>query len=83
MATYEIEMYGVLRRLAEAGVVSIEIEASQSTVQALLEELALAHPEVYDRLEQVACAIEDELVARDHSITPDQRLALIPPVSGG
>lgn len=83
MATFVIEVYGILRRLAHTDSIKLEVEPGEYSVQQLLDRLARKYPDMADVLDKTACAINDELVTRDHNISSDQRLALIPPVSGG
>lgn len=84
MAEYQLEMYGVFRRHAQADRVTVHlVDDIDITVQTLLDSLLEQYPDMGDLLKVTACAIADELVSRDTAIRSDQTLALIPPVSGG
>ncbi len=84
MTDYVIDMYGVLRRQAQAEQLTVSLDdTDRLTVADLMTALANNHPAITETLKSTACAIDDELVSRDTLILPGQSLALIPPVSGG
>ncbi len=84
MTEYVVDMYGVLRRQAQAEQLRVSMDDSgQLTVADLMTALATSYPAISETLKNTACAIDDELVSRDTQILPGQSLALIPPVSGG
>lgn len=77
-----IEFHGVLRRLAGMDQTSLDVSdaAPVSEVMAALENKL---PSLSEMLEVTACAVGDELVHRNVSLSDGDRLVLIPPVSGG
>ncbi len=83
MADYQIECYGVFKRLTQVDSLKITMGAEEVQIKELLDELQKQYPEMTDTLKVTACAIGDELLSRESTITPDKTLALIPPVSGG
>lgn len=77
-----IECHGVFRSLCGAEY-TVEIDNGNATVGDALTALADAVPETADHLPRTACAAGDTLVDRDTMVEDGDRLALIPPVSGG
>ena len=77
-----IEFFGVLRQLAGATHLELAL-APDSPVADALAQIAQRYPGLAGRLHDTACAIGDSLVRRDALLSEGQRLALIPPVSGG
>jgi len=77
-----IELFGVLTRLVGAGSVTVRLRAG-ATVADALSELAAAYPATGAALAQCACAVGDSIVPRTRSLAGGDRLALLPPVSGG
>jgi molybdopterin converting factor small subunit len=77
-----IEFHGVLRRLAgmDQTILDVSEAAPVSEVLAALENKL---PTLCDILDVTACAVGDELVHRNSSLSEGDRLVLIPPVSGG
>jgi len=77
-----IDLFGVLTRLV--GTTSIVVAPRPgATVADVLMDLAAAHPETKDVLSRCACAIGDRVVPRTQAVRAGERLALLPPVSGG
>ena len=52
-------------------------------VRKLREVLKERHPEVKDLLDRVKFAVNEEYVDDDFNLEGDERVAIIPPVSGG
>lgn len=77
-----VECHGLLREICGAEL-ALEIPQDDATVAAALQLLAAQHPALNPHLPRVACARGDTLVARDAPLAQGDRLALIPPVSGG
>lgn len=76
-----VEFHGHLREIMGAPVLSLELAGS--VVRDVLASLCQLRPPLAAHLPRVACAIDDQIVARDHVLPDGCRLALIPPVSGG
>ncbi len=62
----------------------LDVEAPDgSTVRALQEQLAGAYPGMRDHLPTLVCAVGEEYVTGDYVLREGDKVALIPPVSGG
>ncbi len=59
-----------------------EIDFSGS-VKELRLELIRRYPDLKDLLEKIRFAVNEEYVSDDYQLKGDERVALIPPVSGG
>jgi molybdopterin converting factor small subunit len=77
-----VECYGVTARLA-GGVQHLFPIAPGARVQDLLDALALRWPELGAVLPGCACAVGDTVVSRARPLGAGERVALLPPVSGG
>ena len=77
-----VDLFGVLTRLAGAPSVTLPVRPG-ATVADVLTLLAAAHPAIHDVLAQCACAVGDRVVPRTRAVAAGERLALLPPVSGG
>jgi len=77
-----VECYGASQRWCGAELVSLDL-ADDATVLSALDRLASRYPELALRREALAVAIGDEIVPATRALVEGQRLALIPPVSGG
>lgn len=77
------EFWGELERLAGGASRPLRLAAAEPTVADALALLATELPPLAARLETVAVAIGDRLVARSEPLSADARLALLPPVAGG
>ena len=79
----KVIFYGVLKQ--EAGVKTQELELPQAgaNVRDLLESVRQRFDLDPRRLETTACALNDELVAREHALQDGDVVGLLPPVSGG
>lgn len=77
-----IEFHGVLRRLAGTDQTSLHV-SDAALVSEALADLEKKLPNLSEMLEATACAVGDELVHRNSSLSDGDRLVLIPPVSGG
>lgn len=77
-----IEFFGALRSLTGADETDLTLPAGASVADAC-DALSERFPDLAARLAATACASGDALIARDAPLAEGQRLALIPPVSGG
>jgi len=77
-----VEFHGVLRRLAGADSIQIELPETATAADAL-KKVSNLSAELARRLENCACAVGDELVPRSQPLSEGATLVLIPPVSGG
>jgi molybdopterin converting factor small subunit len=77
-----IECYGASQRWCGAEVLNLDL-TDNCTVADALDHLAERFPELAERRDTLAVAIGDAIVPPGHLLTEHERLALIPPVSGG
>lgn len=77
-----IECYGASQRWCGAELISLDLIGA-ATVADAMDLLAERFPEFAQRRDSVAVAIGDDIVAPARALSEGQRLALIPPVSGG
>jgi len=62
----------------------VELELAEgASVADLRDELARRYPAVVPLMSTLVCAVNEEYVANDHRLSPEDEVALIPPVSGG
>lgn len=78
----EVQFYGVLQEAAGQRSMSFPLSAP-APVADVLEQLQGQLPGLSQHLPRLACAIDDRIVPRNHTIHPGATLALLPPVSGG
>jgi molybdopterin converting factor small subunit len=77
-----IECYGASQRWCGAELVNLDL-GEAATVADAMGRLAERYPELAMRRDTVAVAIGDDIVAVTHQLSDGERIALIPPVSGG
>lgn len=77
-----VDCYGVTARLAGGAEQRIALEPGARILDAL-DVLGRRAPDLRTLLPSCACAIGDHVVPRAHVLQPGERLALLPPVSGG
>lgn len=76
-----VEFYGILRQVM--GTDSCVVTPAGNTVADTLGLLCEQQPTLAGHIARVACALGDTLVARNHPLSDNAVLSLIPPVSGG
>ena len=77
-----VDCYGVTERLAGGPEHVIPLQPG-ARIADLLDALARRWPELGRVLPGCACAIGDAVVPRTRALAGGERLALLPPVSGG
>lgn len=77
-----IEFYGQLRELNNEKELSIEIDEN-SNCQSLLDKLEKEFPKFQKFRKYVICAVNDELIDESYILKEGDRVAVLPPVSGG
>ncbi|MDR3415371.1 MAG: MoaD/ThiS family protein [Nevskia sp.] len=77
-----IECCGASQRWCGAESVSLDL-GETATVSSALDRMAERYPELAARRETLAVAIGDQIVHAGRALAEGERLALIPPVSGG
>lgn len=78
----EVQFYGVLQEVAGERSKSLPLE-QPTALNTVLEQLQTQLPGLSEHLPRLACAVDDQIVPRTHTINPGATLALLPPVSGG
>lgn len=78
-----LECYGIFESLCGTAELRLDLVADEADVAAALRALAARVPATEPHLARTAVARGDALVAREEALRPGDRLALIPPVSGG
>lgn len=77
-----IELYGVLSERAGTSEVELPLEGP-TDVAGVLDKLAARFPAMARDLPRAACAVGDSLVSRADTVTGEEPLVVLPPVSGG
>jgi len=77
-----VDCYGVTERLAGGSRHVLQLSTGAAIADAL-EVLAARWPDLTNVLPRCACAVGDAIVPRTRRLAPGERLALLPPVSGG
>jgi len=77
-----IEFYGQLRELNNEKEPFIKIEEN-SNCQSLLDKLEREFPKFQKFRKYVICAVNNELVDENYILKDEDRVAVLPPVSGG
>jgi MoaD family protein len=76
----KVRLFAALREVAGASV----LEVSAPDVGSLLDRLSDTYGAAFDRIMAVGTVVVDgETVARDRELSPEDEVALLPPVSGG
>ena len=78
----EVQLFAGARDLAGAGSTLIEL-ADTATIQELKQALARSHPELTQLVRHSRIAVNSAYAADQDTITAEDEVALIPPVSGG
>ncbi|GAB6066299.1 molybdopterin converting factor subunit 1 [Aquifex pyrophilus] len=76
----ELRYFSILREKLGKSSEELEFEGSVKELKELLKE---RYPEIKNILESVRFAVNEEYVSDDFKIKRGDRVALIPPVSGG
>lgn len=80
--TVRVRLFARTRDLVGADQVLINL-APGSSIGDLRRALAAMHPNLTSLLAHSALAVNDEFARDEQVLTPDQEVALLPPVSGG
>ena len=82
MTTVHIRLYAGLQDMIGARDIDMDLPAG-ATVARLREQLGEQYPVVQAFLPVLVCAVDEEYVPNEHVLREGDRVALIPPVSGG
>ncbi len=83
MTRIHITFYGVLKQETGTKHLTLDLPGDAPPVGTLADALAAQYPALARRLPTVAFAVRDELVTPDYRLADNDRVALLPPVSGG
>jgi molybdopterin converting factor subunit 1 len=78
----EVRLFAGLRELIGSSSIRVDMP-SGATVADLRARIGEQHPDVRPFLSAVVCAVDEEYVPSAHVLRDGERVALIPPVSGG
>lgn len=82
MPTIHVRLFAGLHQMIGTREIDIGLREG-ATVDGLYAAIAKAHPQVEALLRTTVCAIDEDYVPRTHALHDGDRVALIPPVSGG
>ncbi|MBI5285955.1 MAG: molybdopterin converting factor subunit 1 [Chloroflexi bacterium] len=82
MTTVHVRLYAGLQDMIGARDIDMDLPAG-ATVARLREQLGQQYPVVQAFLPVLVCAVDEEYVPNEHVLREGDRVALIPPVSGG
>ncbi len=82
MPSVSVRLFASLREKVGERQVDVEVPEG-ADVRALYRALAERYPQVRPYLETAVCAVDEEYVTAAHILRDGDRVALIPPVSGG
>jgi molybdopterin converting factor subunit 1 len=77
-----VRLFARAKDLAGADTVSVEV-ADGATVADLRAALSRSHPRLAGLLERSALAVNAEFAGLTHTLSANDEIALLPPVSGG
>ena len=78
---YKINLFGITKDIVGSNIVEIEMSQS-SNVQSVLVELKTNYPKLKD-IKSLLIAVNNEYAELDLILLENDKIALIPPVSGG
>jgi molybdopterin synthase catalytic subunit len=82
MATIHVRLFAGLHQMVGKHEIDVDV-ADGATVEDLYAAVVREHPQVAGLLTTTACAVDEDYVPRAHPLRDGDRVALIPPVSGG
>ena len=81
-AVFEVLLFGPAREATGSARVSVAVEAPATAAQ-VLAALERDHPALGPLLPRARVAVNRHYVDADSPVTPDDEIAIIPPVGGG
>lgn len=78
---YKINLFGVTRDIVGGNIIEVEMGKS-ADVQTILSELKTKYPKLKD-IKSLLVAVNSEYAESDLTLSENDEIALIPPVSGG
>lgn len=81
--TIAVLYFAALRELLGRSEEAVELAAGPFTIRTLADQLVQLHPELRPHLPSVRFAINEAFVDLGATVSPGDRVALLPPVSGG
>jgi molybdopterin converting factor subunit 1 len=82
MATIHVRLFAGLYQMIGKREMCVDV-ADGATVEDLYAAVATLYPRAEGLLTTTACAVDEDYVPRTHALRDGDRVALIPPVSGG
>jgi len=82
MATVHVMLFAGLKEIIGQREIDVAVPEGAS-VDELRDRIGAAYPLAQAVLPTVVCAVDEEYVPPDHRLRDGDRVALIPPVSGG
>ena len=82
MLAVRVQFFSQLKDIVEAPELAIELYPN-ATVADLLRHLYRLHPELEKWDRQILVGVGVEFVERDHLLSPNDEVAIMPPVQGG
>lgn len=86
--TLRVRLFAQAAQIAGSSVVAFELqslveESCQTTVEQIAERLSAEYPQMATLIHRSRWAVDNEFVTREHCVSSEQSVAMIPPVSGG
>jgi molybdopterin converting factor subunit 1 len=78
-----VRVYAGLVAMVGARDVDVDVPDASATADGLKQRIGELYPVAQAFLRTVVCAVDEEYVRGDHALRDGDRVALIPPVSGG
>lgn len=78
----KVLLFGITREITGQSRITVPEHAGINSVKALKDWLGQQYPALQS-LSSLAVAVDSEYAQEDDALTPEQEIALIPPVSGG
>jgi molybdopterin converting factor subunit 1 len=81
MTTFNIQLFGITRDIVGQTELSLSLEQN-STVDTLLSKIKQQYPDL-QKIKSILVAVNSEYAQLDDTLSANDEIALIPPVSGG
>lgn len=78
-----IKLFATLKDKAQASQLALELKQSQPRVTDLLAEIVAQKPSLESSMKSLLVTVNHEFAFLDQVISPNDEIALFPPVSGG
>lgn len=78
-----VKLFATLKDKVQASQLALELKQAQPRVADLLAEIVAQKPSIEPSMKSVLVAVNHEFAFPDQVISPQDEIALFPPVSGG